>query len=127
MSLLRLGKITDRKEFTEAAEKSLRLFADRLHQLPQAVPCLLQALDFWLDEPRRAVVAGAPAKAETQALLRVVHSVYQPNKVVLGNSGPVEPFAKTLPEKNGGVVYLCTGTTCHPPSSDPANIRQLMR
>src|SRR6266702_4386957 len=84
MSLLRLGKITDRKEFTEAAEKSLRLFANRLQQVPQAVPYMLQALDFSLDEPKRAVIAGNPSSAEARQLLRAVHSVYQPNKVVLG-------------------------------------------
>ena len=65
LALLKLGKITDRKDFTQAAEKSLRLFAGRLQQVPQAVPCMLQALDFSLEEPRRAVVAGDPAGAKT--------------------------------------------------------------
>src|SRR5262249_35356082 len=38
MSLLRLGRIAERKEFVAAAEQSLHLFAQRLHQVPQAVP-----------------------------------------------------------------------------------------
>jgi uncharacterized protein YyaL (SSP411 family) len=126
MDLLRLGQITGRKDFTQAAEKSLRLFASRLEQLPQAVPFMLQAVDFWLDEPRRAVVAGAPDSTEAQALLHAVHSVYQPNKVVLGNAGGVEPFARTLPAKAGAVVYVCTGTACKPPTSDPATVRTLL-
>ena len=94
LALLRLGKITDRKEFTEAAEKSLRLFSGRLQQLPQAVPYMLQALDFSLEEPKRAVVAGPPESKEALALLHAVHSIYQPNKVILGTAGPVEEFAK---------------------------------
>src|SRR5207248_4394420 len=85
MALLKLGKITDRKEFTEAAEKSLRLFANKLQQVPQAVPYMLQALDFSLEEPKRAVIAGDPARAESRPLLHAIHAVYQPNKVVLGN------------------------------------------
>src|SRR5205085_1363059 len=101
MSLLRLGKITDRKEFTEVAEKTLRLFANRLQQMPQAVPYMLQALDFSLEEPKRVVLAGNPSSAGTRELLHAVHSVYQPQKVVLGNSGSVESFAKTLPAKDG--------------------------
>ena len=117
LALLKLGKITGRKAFTQAAEQSLRLFAHRLQQVPQAVPYMLQALDFSLDEPWRAVVAGDPARPETRALLRAVHSVYQPNKVVLGNTGPVEPFAQTLPAREGPVVYLCTGTACQPQMS----------
>ena len=127
LALLELGKITDRKDYTRAAEKSLRLFASRLQQLPQAVPYMLQALDFDLEEPRRALVVGDPAKAETRALLRVIHSVYQPNKVVLGTSGLVEPFARTLPARDGPVVYFCSGSSCQPPTADPARIKDFLR
>jgi uncharacterized protein YyaL (SSP411 family) len=127
MSLLKLSHIADRKDFAAAAEKSLRLFGGRLHQVPQAVPYMLQALDTYLDEPKRAVVAGDPATPESSALLHAIHSVYQPNKVVLGNSGPVESFAKTLPAKTGPVVYLCTGTACQAPTDDPKKLRELVK
>ena len=127
MSLLQLGRITERTEFTAAAEKTLRLFAQRLQQIPQAVPYMLQALDFHLDEPKRAVVAGDCAAAETRALLRAIHSVYQPNKVVLGNVGSVEPFAKTLTARNGSLVYLCTGTACQAPTKEVNRIKELVR
>jgi uncharacterized protein YyaL (SSP411 family) len=126
LALLKLGKIADRAEFTKAAEQSLCLFSPRLEQLPQAVPYMMAALDFSLQEPRRAVVAGDHAQRETRALLRAIHSVYQPNKVVLGTVGAVEPFAKTLPSKDGAVLYLCTGTACQPPTKDIAAIRKMM-
>jgi uncharacterized protein YyaL (SSP411 family) len=127
LALLKLGAITDRKDFREAAEKSLRLFDSRLHQLPQAVPHLLLALDYWLEEPRRAVVIGNPNATGTRLLIHSVHAVYQPNKVVLGNIGPVEPFARTLPSKEAPVVFLCTGTACQPPTSDPSKIKELLK
>jgi uncharacterized protein YyaL (SSP411 family) len=126
-TLLKLGKITDRKEFTQAAEKSLRLFANRLQQAPQAVPYMLQALDFSLEEPRRAVIAGDLSSNQSRQLLQSVHSVYQPNKVVLGNTGSVEPFAKTLPAKDGPVVYMCSGTSCQPPTSEPEKLRAMLK
>jgi uncharacterized protein YyaL (SSP411 family) len=126
LALLRLNAITDRKDFKQAAEKSLRLFAGRLHQLPQAVPHLLQGLDYWLEEPKRAVIVGDPDAANTRALIRAVHSAYQPNKVVLGNAGPVEPFAKTLPTKGAPVVFLCTGTACQPPTSDAERLKKML-
>ena len=126
MSLLKLGKITDCKQFTQAAEKTLRLFSSRLQELPQAVPYMLQTLSFSLEEPHRAVVAGDPGNSELQSLLATVHSVYQPHKVVLGNSGAVEELARTLPAKDGPAVYLCTGTACQPPTSDSTKIRQLL-
>jgi uncharacterized protein YyaL (SSP411 family) len=127
LALLKLGKITDRKEFTEPAEKSLRLFSSRLQQSPQAVPCLLQALDFSIEEPRRAVIAGDPGSKGFRELVRAVHSVYQPDKVVLGTTGAVEPFAKTLPASDGATVYLCTGTSCRPPTSDAEKVREMLK
>jgi hypothetical protein len=128
LALLKLAAITDRKEFKEAAEKSLRLFSGRLQQLPQAMPYLLLALDFWLEEPRRVVIAGDPTSAAAQKLIHAAHAVYQPNKVVLGVTGPVEPFAKTLPPKDGQpTVYLCTGAACQPPTQDPEKVKQLLK
>jgi uncharacterized protein YyaL (SSP411 family) len=125
LALLRLAAITGRAEFRNAAEKTLRLLSPRLQELPQAVPHLLLALDFYLTEPHRAVVTGPPGRPGTIALLRAVHSVYQPNKVVLGQAGAVEPFAKTLPEKDAPMVWLCTGTACQPPTNDPAKVRAM--
>jgi uncharacterized protein YyaL (SSP411 family) len=127
LGLLKLGRITARKPFMGAAEQSLHLFAHRLQQVPQAVPYLLQALDFWLEEPRRVVVTGDPGAPETRALLRSIHSVYQPNKVVLGSTGAVEPFATTLPSGPSPLAYLCTGTACQAPTADPAKLAALLQ
>jgi hypothetical protein len=126
LALLRLAAITDRPEFSRAAEKTLQLLSHRLQELPQAVPHLLLALDFYLHPPMRAVVVGDPLMPETIALLRAIHSVYQPNKVVLGNTGAVEPFAKTLPAAAAPLVFLCSGSACHPPTNDPAKLRQIL-
>jgi uncharacterized protein YyaL (SSP411 family) len=125
LSLLRVGKITERREFTEAAEKSLRLFSAKLQQMPQAVPFMLQAMDFSLEEPHRAVVA-APPNESFAPLLRAIHGIYQPSKVVLGTKGPVESFAKTLPTTNV-VVFVCTGTSCRPPTSEASQIKEFLR
>ena len=126
LALLKLGAITGRAEFTEAALKTLRLFAARMQQAPQAVPYLMGALDFSLQEPKRAVLAGDPTAADARELLRAIHSVYQPNKVVLGNRGPVEEFARTLPAKSGAVVYVCSGHACHAPTGEVAEVKKLM-
>jgi uncharacterized protein len=128
LALLKLGAITERKDFREAAEKSLRLFSSRLQQMPQAVPYLLLALDFSLEEPKRLVIAGEINSPAGKSLLHAAHAVYQPNKVVLGTTGPVEPFAKTLPVKEGRpTVYLCTGTSCLPPTHEAEKVKQLLR
>ena len=126
LALLKLAAITGRKAYRDAAEKTLRLFAARLRDLPQAVPYLLQALDFYLTEPRRAVIVGDPGKSATQALVHAVHSVYQPNKIVLGHAGAVDAFTKSLPAKPSPAAYICSGTSCQPPTSDPAQAAKLL-
>jgi uncharacterized protein YyaL (SSP411 family) len=127
-ALLKLAALTDRADFQEAAEATLHLSAARLQTQPAAVACMLQALDFWVDEPWRVVIAGEPGLASFQTLLRAAHSVYQPHKIVLGTTGPVEPFATSLTAQDGPKVYLCTGDSCQPPTSDPAAVRrQLLR
>jgi len=127
LALLRLAAITARKDFRDAAEKTLRFFSERLQHLPQAVPNLLMALAFSLEEPRRVVIAGGMASPQAQSLLHGAHRVYQPHKVVLGTQGVVEPFAKTLTATEGRpTAYVCTGTACQPPTSDPDALRRAL-
>jgi uncharacterized protein YyaL (SSP411 family) len=127
LALLRLAAICDRKDWRTAAEKTLRLFAQRLHQLPQAVPHLLLALDFALQEPRRIVIVGDWTCGSTTALLRAAHSVFHPHKVALGNHGPVESFAKTLPvNEEYSQAFCCTGTACQPPTRDRKKVREFL-
>ena len=68
----------------------------------------------------------SPKSAGARDLIAAAHTTYQPNKVVLGVAGPVEEFAKTLPEEKQSAVYLCTGTACQPPTSDAFKLREMM-
>ena len=126
LGLLRLGKITDQQEYIDMAEKTLLLFSDNLANTPRAVPYLLQALDFLVNEPRRAVITGEPDSTGARDLIAAAHGVYQPNKVILGVAGPVEKFAKELPVEKTSAVYLCTGTACQEPTSNALKLREMM-
>jgi len=127
LALLKLAGIAGREDLRKPAETTLRLFAHRLQTFPQAMPFMLHAVDFWLEEPRRVVVAGDPNSAKARDLLRAAHSVYQPDKIVLGNIGAVEEFSRTLPAKHGLVVYLCTGRSCQPPTSEAGKVKELLK
>jgi hypothetical protein len=127
LSLLRVGKIAARDEYTEAGRRVLQHLSDRLGQFPQAVPCLLQALDFHLVEPCRALLVGPVAGAPVKELLPAIHGMYQPNKVVLGTQGLVDPFARSLESREKKGLYLCTGSNCQEPTDDPAKVKTLMR
>jgi uncharacterized protein YyaL (SSP411 family) len=127
LSLLKLGAITGEKKFTQAAEKTFKLFAERMQSFPQAVPFLLQALDFSLQDPARVVIAGKNDSSHFHKLFRAAHSVYQPNKIILGNTGAVEEFSRTLPAKGEAMVYVCFGNECKPPTDKMEEVKKLLR
>ena len=124
LALLKLAAITGRDEFRQPAEATLQLFAHRLQTQPAALAFMLHALDFWLDEPRRVVIVGDANSTNFHDLLRAAHAVYQPNKIVLGSTGAVEPFAKTLAAKSEATAYVCTGIACQPPTQDAKVLQQ---
>ncbi len=127
LALLKLAAITGCENFKQPAEATLQLFAARLQQQPAAMAFMLHAMDFWLDEPRRVVIAGKIDSTEFQILLRAAHSVFQPNKIILGNTGAVELFAKTLATKNSATAFVCTGNACQSPTGDAEILRQQLR
>lgn len=128
LALLRLSTLCARPDWREAAEKTLRLFAQKLHQTPQVVPFLLCALDFALQEPKRIVVVGDWLCGSTRALLSHAHAVFEPHRVILGNHGPVDPFARTLPgDEERSLAYLCTGNACQPPTREGSVVREFLR
>ncbi|HEY9174064.1 MAG TPA: thioredoxin domain-containing protein [Verrucomicrobiae bacterium] len=127
LALLKLAAITGREDLRRPAEATLRLFAKRMEQAPHAMPCLLQALDYSLEEPGRVVIAGEPSDPRHTELLNAAHAAYQPNKVVLGTAGAVDPFARSLPAKTGPLAYVCLGARCLSPTSDAAQLRELLR
>ncbi|GIT04647.1 MAG: hypothetical protein CM1200mP29_00580 [Verrucomicrobiota bacterium] len=72
------------------------------------------------------MITGDPKSAGARDLIAAAHAAYKPNKVVLGVAGPVEEFAKTLPEEKKSAVYLCTGSACQPPTSSALKLLEMM-
>jgi uncharacterized protein YyaL (SSP411 family) len=126
-ALLRLAAITERADFKKAAEWSLRYFSPRLHELSDALPHMLNALLFWLQEPLRVVIAGHPDSSDVQNLIGATHQVYRPEKIILGTAGPVDSFTRTLPAHDDRpTAYICRGSFCLPPVCDSVVLRKVL-
>ncbi len=123
LALLRLHKITEQQKFRDAAEASLKAFHNQLTENPHAVPLMLKAAAFASREPFRAVIAGEGDDAKK--LLAAAHRIYQPHRVILGTAGPVEEMARDMKPVNGKpAAYVCTGSECQLPTSDPAQVKK---
>ena len=128
LALQKLAAMCGREDYLAKVSQCMAAFSERMEQLPQAVPLMLLSLDFSLNPPRRVVICGDRSDSRVQDLIRAAHSVYQPNKVVLGTEGAIDPFVQTLAGKSKeATAFLCTGEACQEPSSDASAVTDFLR
>jgi hypothetical protein len=135
LNLLRFSQMLDKKEWREMAERTLRLFGNRLQSLPHAMPQMLVAVDFSLDKPKQIIIAGKAESPDTRAMLRAVHALFIPNKILLlaggekGQNylGQYLPFIKSITQMNEkATAYVCENYACQLPTTNLEVMLQLL-
>jgi len=136
MNLLRLARFTNRSSFRESAERTLAAFASRLAATPSALPQMLAACEWLLGEPREIILVGGRGDADTQALLRTLHSRFVPNRVAMLVDSPEtrRALAAGIPsiefmEKVEGraSAYVCRNYTCQLPVTESEKFAELIQ
>ena len=134
-NLLRLAKMIRYQEWQQMATSTFEQFGSRLREHPEHLPHMLAALDFHLGTPKEVVFVGTQYEKSFQALVRAVHSVYVPNKVILfadggagqeflGRRNPAIRAMRSLEGK--ATAFVCENYVCQLPTSDPdILVRQL--
>ena len=120
--LLRLALLADRSEYRDAAESVLQLQREAMARYPLGFARALNALDFFLDEPREIAVVG-PADS-MRPLRRAVFEPFVPNKVVAGGGANIPLLEGREPRNAHAVAYVCHNYVCQAPTSDPAELRK---
>jgi len=98
---------------------------------PRAFTATLRALELAVEEPRTAVVVGTgdPASLEAWRAALLAPSA-PPLLVVLRPSpapdSPVEVLADRTPRDGKATLYLCRGSSCLPPETDPGRLAALL-
>jgi len=135
LNFLRLAEMTDRKDFRDAAEKTLRAFASRISNVPSAVPQMLVAYEFSLSKPKQIMLVGERRAPETATLLGILHERFLPNSIVLlvdddsreilaGHLGVVA----TMTRLDGRTTaYICENYTCKLPTADAVKFGELLQ
>ena len=135
MNLLRLAQMTDRDDWREKAEATVRAFAGPIRTSPTALPALLAAHDFSRTPTKQVVIAGRPESADVRRMLRAVHRRFSPNKVVLladGGRGQARlaellPFIEGVRMKDGqATAYVCEDYVCQQPTTDVEVMARLL-
>jgi len=135
LNLLRLAEMTGDDAKRGRAEKCIAAFSKQLQKMAVAMPQMLVALIFDLEQPRQIVIAGQPNTADTHALLREVHAHFIPGKILLLADGAEgqkflaakNEFLNTVAPVSGkATAYVCENFTCQLPVTDAAALRKLL-
>jgi uncharacterized protein YyaL (SSP411 family) len=112
LNLLRLARLTGRRDFEDTANKALAAFAPRLSQAPEAMPQMLAALEYSRSKPVQIVLAGS--RDAIEPFVNELRRRFLPfETVILAAHAPAhypsEPAA----------AYVCENFACQLPATDP--------
>jgi len=137
--LLRLGKVTGRVDYSEAAVATMRAAAGLMERFPTAASQMLLALDFHLGPTPEIVILGDPADADTQAVVADLRHRFVPNRVVAMRSPAV---AQSTAEKRPSALdpifagktatvfptaFICENFTCAAPAAGKEAVLEAFR
>jgi uncharacterized protein YyaL (SSP411 family) len=135
LSLLRAASLMGGKAWREVAERTLASHAFPLERAPEAYPTLSRAARVAERGLSVAVVIGEPAQDGTLALAASARRLLAPEDAVLVHAPGAPPPARIdpfwlqgrEPQEGRPTAYLCRGTTCSLPVTDPAELAPLAR
>ncbi|MBK8750693.1 MAG: thioredoxin domain-containing protein [Candidatus Competibacteraceae bacterium] len=123
--LLKLGHLTGRMAYLEAAERTLRWAWPALQQIPTACNSLLMALEDYLDPVQIIVLRGSEAAALEAWRDRCARS-YAPHRLTLAIPTDARVPTGLLAERRVSAApvtaYLCSGLKCLPPITTLADL-----
>jgi uncharacterized protein YyaL (SSP411 family) len=121
-ALLRLGKLTGRRDLLEAAGGTLRAFSMHMERIPSATAQMLLALDLFLGPTREAVLLGDSA-ADTQAVLKSLRHDFAPRTLLACRAEAGKGRSKHLDALFEGktavnsqpTLFICENFACREP------------
>ncbi len=133
--LLKLGRLTMDQQFTDRAEQTLNAFSRQIQLSPASLSAMLIALDFWIGPTQEIVIAGDPRREDTKEMLKLIHSKFLPNAVVLfhqtGKVGEaiekIVPFLEVQVAIEGkATAYVCENYVCKQPVNEIGALQKLL-
>ncbi|CAG7652511.1 hypothetical protein PAESOLCIP111_06555 [Paenibacillus solanacearum] len=136
LNMHKLARYTYDAALAQKAELQLQAFAGSVERYPAGHALFLIALDFALGAPMEVVIAGDPAKEDTQEMIREVHRTFLPQAITIlhpKGDGEAEvarliPLAQDkLPLGGRATAYVCENFACHSPVSDVEELREALQ
>jgi hypothetical protein len=138
MALLRLARLTGRRELEERASRLAAAFSSEVAAHPRMSTEFLCGLDYALGPSREVVVVGSSEAAETRELLTVLRGVSVRDAAVLfkptdkaETARAVERLAPFTKDMNAGggpaAAYVCSEGACLSPVASAAGLIEALK
>ncbi|CAG7648502.1 thioredoxin domain-containing protein [Paenibacillus allorhizosphaerae] len=136
LNMHKLARYTYNAALAQKAELQLKAFAGSVERYPSGHALFLMALEFALGAPAEIVIAGDPAKTDTQEMIREVQRAFLPQAIIILNPkgddaadvARLIPLAQDkLPLGGRATAYVCENFACQSPVSDVEELRELLQ
>ncbi|NWR70015.1 SPT20 protein, partial [Centropus unirufus] len=133
-NLLRAASYSGNTEWVEKAGQVLSAYSERLRKIPISLPEMARATALFHQTLKQVVICGDPQGEDTKEMLRCVHSVFCPNKVLMVADGDSTaflsrqlPFLASLERKDGkATAYVCSNFSCSLPVTSARELRGML-
>ncbi len=126
-ALLRLGRLTGREDFLQAARGAMASYQSYLEKVPAGLQQMLIALDLDWDPPLDVVLAGAPEAEGFDELRGVLRSSFLPQAVFAQTNDGAGDEPNWLqgkrPVDGKAALYVCRDHACQAPTTEPEEAR----
>jgi uncharacterized protein len=124
LALIRLGRLLQKSEYSDAAERILKAASAQISRMPAAHGYALQAIEWLVWPSREVVIAGEQGDETVQAMLKTVIREGHPRTLTVlntpdGDISSIIPFAaEQKMVDNKPTAYVCENYTCKQPVTD---------
>ncbi|XP_010010497.1 PREDICTED: spermatogenesis-associated protein 20-like, partial [Nestor notabilis] len=133
-NLLRAACYSGHTDWVEKARQILAAYSERLQKIPIILPEMARATAVFHHTVKQVVICGDPQGEDTKEMLRCVHSVFSPTKVLMLADGDSAgflyrqlPFLASLERKDGkATAYVCSNFSCSLPVTSLQELRGML-
>jgi uncharacterized protein YyaL (SSP411 family) len=129
-TLLKLYHLTSNEAYRKMAEEALKCFTDAYLSFGFMAAEYALAVDAYLNEPTMIRIVGSKERDETQALLLESGRIYEPRKIIQAldpDTDAKEIADRGFSSQGPATAYICVGTTCTAPITQPNEIAPSMQ
>ncbi len=134
LALLKLGRLTMDRDLERRGRSIIGAFSPQLDRSPAYSTVMLEALSFSLGPGSEIVIAGKTDDTDTREMLKLTHSRFLPNSVVLFHDQAradslyeLAPFVKNQTAIDGKTTaYVCKNYTCGKPVTSLGELEQML-